>query len=415
MNILWINNTTPPEADAKLGGDKELKKTGGWVLGMASQLIKMPDVKLSIGSASPLVTEMTIVKGETIDYYVIPLTDSVSSDIKNWRKVYDTVKPEVTHIHGSEYKHALTWILANGAENTVVSIQGLTSVYCEFFYEGLSQWDVIRNITPRDLIRGTIFQGKETFRKRGEYEKELFSKVNHIIGRTSWDKTHAWAMNPNAEYHFNNEVLRGNFYKGDIWEYEKCRKHSIFVNQAGVAYKGLHQLIKALPLILRHYPDTEVYVAGFNICDKSLKRRIMREGYGLYIMRLMKKMKVADKVHFTGPLNAEKMKEMMLNANVFVCPSAIENSPNALGEAQILGVPCVASRVGGVADMIPNDHCGRMYRFEETAELAKQICDAFDSSTSFDNSIMRQEAMKRHAPKANAETLLDIYNDIISS
>lgn len=42
----------------------------------------------------------------------------------------------------------------------------------------------------------------------------------------------------------------------------------------------------------------------------------------------------------------------MLNANMFLLPSAIENSPNALGEAQMLGVPCVSSRVGGVEDMI---------------------------------------------------------------
>ena len=34
----------------------------------------------------------------------------------------------------------------------------------------------------------------------------------------------------------------------------------------------------------------------------------------------------------------KKMKEKFLNSHVFLCPSSIENSPNALGEAMILGV-----------------------------------------------------------------------------
>ena len=54
-------------------------------------------------------------------------------------------------------------------------------------------------------------------------------------------------------------------------------------------------------------------------------------------------------------------------------PSSIENSPNSLGEAQLLGVPCIASDVGGVTDMIPNKECGIIYRFEEVELLAKHI------------------------------------------
>ena len=57
-----------------------------------------------------------------------------------------------------------------------------------------------------------------------------------------------------------------------------------------------------------------------------------------------------DKIEFLGRLSAEGMKQAYLDANVFVMPSTIENSPNSLGEAMLLGVPCVAADVGGVAE-----------------------------------------------------------------
>ena len=66
------------------------------------------------------------------------------------------------------------------------------------------------------------------------------------------------------------------------------------------------------------------------------------------IMSYMRIRELEDKVSFLGPLNAEQMKAEYLRSNVFLCPSSIENSPNSLGEAQMLGVPCVASYVGGI-------------------------------------------------------------------
>lgn len=66
------------------------------------------------------------------------------------------------------------------------------------------------------------------------------------------------------------------------------------------------------------------------------------------------------------------MKQEYLNANVFICPSSLENSPNSLGEAQILGTPCLASYVGGIPDMMFGNE-GYLYRFEEIEMLAERF------------------------------------------
>lgn len=411
MKILWICQVLPPEADALIGGEKELKKTGGWILGMAQVLTERPDIQLAILASSPLVHTMKTLIGDKVKYFALPKpkgeNDSkFQADCKQVKKIFN---PDVVHIHGTEYVEGMLWVMANGSTHTVVSLQGIMNSYAGYYNYGMSQWDVLSNITLRDLYRGTLFANARNFGKRATYEQKLLSSVQHAIGRTFWDKEQLWAINPHVIYHFNNEVLRSDFYDADVWRYDKCNKYEIFVNQAAVPYKGLHQLIKALPLIKLHYPKVKVRVAGYNMCDMSLKRRLMRPGYGKFLLKLMHRLGVENCITFTGPLNAGEMKCEMLAANLFLLPSAIENSPNALGEAQMLGVPCVASRIGGVADMIPNEHLGLMYRFSDIGEMAYVICKALAESAQFDNTEMRNVALLRHDPIANSAKLLEIY------
>lgn len=55
-----------------------------------------------------------------------------------------------------------------------------------------------------------------------------------------------------------NETLRDSFYEKPIWDLDRCKRHTIFVSNSGAPLKGAHQVIKALPIILREYPDTVV-------------------------------------------------------------------------------------------------------------------------------------------------------------
>lgn len=413
MKIIWITNFLLPEAQQIMKGTGELKTTGGWILGAAEALLAHSEVELSVAAVSPLVHELTVLKGKRITYYVLPYgkgNKTYNSDYEPlWIRVRDAVNPDIVHIHGSEYTHGLAWVNACGGENVVVSIQGLKSAYYAHYCAGLTNAEIIRNITMRDLIRGNIYQGQEAFKKSGKWEKELISKVKHIIGRTRWDRAHVWAINPDAEYHFNNETLRREFYDGSLWDYNNCTPHSIFLSQAGTPLKGLHQVLKCMPIVLRHYPDTTIRIAGNDITTPQKIFGVKATtGYGKIIRKIMEELNLSDKVTFTGNLNAEDMKQEYLRCNVFVCPSSIENSPNSLGEAQILGVPCVASYVGGVADMMQGDEA-HLYRFEETTMLAYAICDCFARAASIDTSLMQKTAVKRHNGEVNTSALWHIY------
>ena len=418
MNVLWISNIVPPEAEALLGNNRELKSTGGWIVGLADVLSKQEHIHLSIAAISPSVDGVKVLTGERITYYLIP---QVGDDIHYtkqeeplWKTVKQLCAPDVVHIHGTESPHALSFVKACGSENVVVSIQGLVSAYYYYYYYGQTFFEVFSNITLRDIIRGGTLIGKRRFVQRAKSEVDLLKKVHHIIGRTDWDRCKVWSLNPSACYHFNNETLRKEFYQGDRWSLESCERYSIFVSQGAVPYKGLHQVLKALPLILRDFPQSKVYVAGYDICRRNtLKEKLLMTGYGKYLSSVIKKFGLEGKVIFTGPLSAQEMKKHYLSSNVFVSPSAIENSPNSVGEAQILGVPVISSFVGGVVNMIPDSSCGKLYRFEEIEMLANMICDIFTNSK-VPSERMIAMAKERHDGERNVSQLLNIYKKVAS-
>lgn len=409
MNILWITNIIMPEAEALMTSSSVLKASGGWMVGLANQLVKDNNICLTIATVSKRVSTIKRLQGKCITYYILPLKSYKAC----WCLVRDEVKPNVIHLHGTEYPWGKSYVDACGPEHVVVSIQGLLSAYYDYYYCGLSAWTLIQNVTLGSLLFGGTIKGKRDFKRNSKREIALLQNVHHIIGRTSWDRAHTWAINPDAKYHFCNEILRQEFLDGSKWEYDKCSKHTIFLSQGSYPIKGLHQVLKAMPLILRHYPNAKIRIAGGDITRrKGLRDFLLYSDFANYISRTIKQLQLTEHVIFTGPLDAEGMKREYLNANVFVCPSTIENSPNSLGEAQILGVPCVSSYVGGVADMIPDSDCGTMYRFEEVNMLARAVCDIFAKSDFHGQQHMMKVANQRHNPITNVATLDKIYKEI---
>lgn len=413
MNVLWITNTLFPDVC------KELKMTvpvvGGWMFSGAKALLREnSSVKLAVASLySGKKFQKIVIKD--ITYYLLPANGNINQYNNQleplWKRIQADFKPDVIHLHGSEYPHGLAYVRACGNAGVVLSVQGLVSVIERYFLGGISRLNILKNTTIRDIFRrDTLITQQIEMRKRGEYEKELIKNCQHVIGRTVWDKSHIWSVNPQCNYHFCNETLRDEFYK-KTWRLDSCEKYSIFLSQGHYPIKGIQQVLKALPLILNHFPETKLYIAGHNLQKASF---LKKNGFSKYVLRLIKTNKLQEKVHFTGSLNEEQMSERYLKSHVFVCPSSIENSPNSIGEAQLVGVPCVGAYVGGMQDMITHEETGLLYRFEEVEMLANFVCGIFSNPTMAQNLSAKglQVAIKRHDKIENAKQLNAIYETI---
>lgn len=410
INVLWITNILLPDICEKLGLPKPF--VGGWMFALSKYLSSEKDVSLSVASVYEG-TEIKEIVVNNIIYFLLPIKDILDNQTSKalWDNVNNSFKPDIVHIHGTEFPYGLSYIKSNGADKCVISIQGLTSVYTRYFLGGLTKNEINYSTSLYDRIRkNTLYDQQFQMEKRGKIEEQYIKSVKNIIGRTDWDKDHVWAINPYAKYHFCNETLREGFYTKS-WNYDHCERYSIFLSQGMVPLKGIHQIIKALPLILKSYPDTKIYIGGKNIIQyNSFKEKLTRGPYARYTSDLIKKYGVEDKVIFLGGLDEEKMIERYLKSNVFLCPSAIENSPNSLGEAQILGVPVVSAYSGGVPNMIDDKKTGFLYRYEEIESLARIVCNIFDSTSNEELSKNEKEAgHQRHSIHNNGQTLKAIY------
>lgn len=416
MKILWIVNTIFPEPSKILGIPSPF--IGGWMYGMALQLSKAPYMKLAVATvySGKDFKKMDI---DGILYYLLPCTNMLKYDEsleKHWEKIVYDFRPDIIHINGTESPIGLACMRILPNANFVISIQGLVSVYNRYYSADISNFDIIKNITFRNLIkRDSIFQLKNQFFQRGVFEKEYFERTKHIIGRTNWDYAHTKALNRELNYHTCNESLRDSFYLASKWSNATCEKHTIFLSQAHYPIKGLHQVIKAISLLISDYPDIKIKIAGGNITkNNTFFDRLKLTNYGKYIKNLIKKCGLVNNVQFLESMNEFEMIRAYQKTHVFVCPSSIENSSNSIGEAQLLGVPVVASYVGGITNMVQDGETGLLYRFEEVEMLAEHINKLFKDETLAHNISLNsiKTATNRHNRYNNFKTLCNIYTKI---
>ncbi|MFZ5968926.1 MAG: glycosyltransferase family 4 protein [Bacillota bacterium] len=416
--ILWLVNIPLPEASFLM--NKKGTSFGGWILGLSKDILKHNQLELIIAFPEISLDHTIELKGEKIKYYAFPSIKRVIAKDnihnKHIEKIVHDVRPDIVHIFGTEYAHAFEMVKVCTNENikVIISIQGLISVIAKHYMASLPA-EVRNAFTFRDFVKqDNLRQQQKKLFKRGLLEIKTLQKVNCVIGRTTWDKACSTHINPKLQYHFCNETLRDEFYK-HIWDIDKCEIHSIFVSQGSYPIKGLHLMIEAMPLILKLYPDTKLYIAGTDITKTdTLKAKLKMGSYGRYIKKIIKKNNLENHIIFTGLLDEKQMCERYLKSNVFVSPSAIENSPNSLGEAMILGVPCVASCVGGVQDMLIDREEGFIYPYDESYMLAHYICELFkdkELALKFSRNA-REHALRTHAREENSNKLIQIYRTL---
>lgn len=395
---------------------------GGWVENLLSCLQETGCIdEIHAAFYTDAVDCVTSGEVDGVCYHALPawirdLRDCNQRMLRDLETLSEQVRPDVLHIIGTERRYAYELARMVGMHKTVVSVTGLVSVLEKHAYGGI---DVLHFALPSlgDILRGGgPVRERRRFIRQGRYERKLLQQAECVMGRTTWDYACATQINPAIQYIRCGEILNP-LYAQKRWDVRKKQKHRIFVSQGAYALKGLHMLLEALPYLFGKYPDCTVYIAGTDItrCE-GMTDRLKRTTYARFLMKRMKQLNIAaNRVHFTGPLNAEEMVEQYLSCHVFVLPSAIENSPNSLGEAMRLGVPCVASCVGGVQDMLRDRVDGFLYPFDEPYMMAHYMERFFESDELCVQmgSHAREHAEKCFQAQEVVETTLQVYRKIV--
>lgn len=428
IKVLWVCNIMLPAIAKQLGLPYSNRE--GWLTGLLDKVMQEQQRNhISLAIAFPITEEMGSVdkdlplgEGMTCRIYGfvenLDMPEVYDSKIEErMKEIVKDFKPDVVHIFGTEFPHALACARAyRRPSRTLIGIQGLISACADVYMADLPR-NIQHKVTFRDFVRkDSIRQQQRKFRKRGIYEKEAIRMAGHIAGRTDFDRELTAKINPEAKYHFLNETMRNCFYR-DRWKPMTCAPYRIFLSQGDYPLKGFHYLLKAMPMVLEQYPEAHICVAGSNILkEETWKDKLKLPAYAKYLKKLIKENHLEEKVTMLGRLDAEGMKEQFLQSHVFVCPSALENSPNSLGEAMLLGVPSVAADVGGIHNLLMDGGDGLLYPAGNVEELAKQIIEIFSKETISEkfSDNARKHARQTHDADQNYYKLMQIYREIVN-
>jgi glycosyltransferase involved in cell wall biosynthesis len=122
----------------------------------------------------------------------------------------------------------------------------------------------------------------------------------------------------------------------------------------------------------------------------------------------------SDAIEYLGALPSETVYRYLGSAVALVVPSLwYEGFPRVIVEAYAKGTPVIASRLGSLESLITHERTGLHFAPGDPAALRQQIerltCDARPM-----RAYARAEYEQQYSVQRNYETLLDIYNDVLT-
>lgn len=417
MRVLWFTNT-PAKASAEFGYKSF---GGGWISSLESMVTLEKKHTLGIcffynGK------EFKKIEKESVTYYGIPyLTKGFIStlvsrhkgilndtDIPFINEILNDFKPDIIHVFGTEQGYGK--ILVNKFEKVVFHLQGLIEPYAGVFYpNGFDKISVRKNSSIKDIVRGVTFYHRHlNMLSRAEREKEIIRNWKFFNGRTDYDRNYVKLLNPAATYFHCEELLREEFFK-DKWTppSEPFKSNTIVIGTTinPNIYKGLDLIYKAVKLLKNYNITWKI----FGITEDRDVNTIVKKVLGIK--------QTYPAIKFYGPLDASTLITELKTCHFFVHPSYIDNSPNSVCEAMLLGMPVLSSSVGGVNSLITHKVSGYLfnpYDAYEVSGLLINLCSNYSQALAVAEKA-RLIASERHSPQHILNSLNNIYTSVYNS
>ena len=405
MKVLWVSNS-PIGPSAEILGKEYQGSSGGWVQSEYEALDKTL-YQMFFLSTLPLVKRGEVLhkkdeKGEVFCVNAPRLSYGIKTPEilqKNIQEIIDRIKPDIIQIWGTE-----TW-LSNSVSKCitdakkVVFIQGLIGVHKRYLggYFGDLKEDkkYLRGESLLCKCKG-IFR-KRNFLRQADIEKETILNCRNVIVDSDFAKAYCSSISTDIVC-YNHVLLPNNLFYQKKWDLKKCEKHTIFTVYGSSAEKGTQNLLKAVAIVRRKFPDVKVIIpGGYQLNQEGKLTSSKSDSFQNAMYNMIKNLDLEDNVKFTGRLSAEQMANTMEKCHIFVNPSCMEVHALSLRESMIVGLPCISAQCGSVVEFLQHKVNGLLYRYEEYESLAyymnilfsnPEMCNDFSdkASKTFDRS-----------------------------
>jgi glycosyltransferase involved in cell wall biosynthesis len=418
MKILWFSNT-PCGASEKLLGEGYTK--GGWLSSLEGALTDQDDIELSVAfywvkRLAPFKYKRTFyypvlrsgcgtVGGRLLKKYLNRSDDA--EEIKSLLDIVEKVQPDVIHIHGTEDNYGL--IQAHTKIPVVVSIQGILSAIALKYFSGIP-YSVVQGyegFLPK-LKASSVKRLYSGVEKNAARERKILSMSGNIIGRTDWDKGITRVLTPQSRYFVVQEMLRPLFFEQAWTKREFCQPLRLVSTLGPGFYKGLETVVRTAQILRNSQRvDFEWILPGLN--ESSAIVKMVKRWLGVNYYRIG--------IRFAGSKSAAELADLLVTADLYIQTSHIENSPNSLCEAMLIGVPCIASFVGGTNSLLTDGEEGILVQDGDPYALAGAIFKLYND---FDTAAVyaanaRRRALNRHDKTVIPQSTIHVYKQLIAA
>lgn len=364
-----------------------------WIVNLSNALARRSDVELHLVVDSSRVASCQQVRKGGIVFHVvktgIPLLDrnfpswlpldvlsGFRPDIFRLLREVREIKPDIVHAHGTEAAYALTAV--KSGIPCLISMQGVIS---------------------------ELFKTNPNFRFRvvRHHERSAVRRGRFFTCRTDFDSGFVRSQNPQARIFTIHEAMSP-VYFGNDWKV--APSETVMFVGSFLEHKGLPLLLEALALVKQRRPKITLNVVGTIGPDSRSK-----------FWPAWTRLRLDANVKFLGWRSADEIARLHLQSQVFVLPSRNENSPNALAEAMVSGMPVIATRVGGIPSLVEDGQSGLLVPWDDPQALAEKIdwLLAHPEERERLGNNARRIARVRHAPETVAEETIQAYKEILAT
>lgn len=415
MKVLWLTHTAA-------GASKVLHIDDpgrGWIGSLEAHIKNIEGVNLAVAFFNtqmefkfthngvtyyPMSCKYTSRAGKVVQRIFSRLHDS---NIQAIKKVIEDFKPDVIHLFGTE--SGVGDVVKLTSIPIIVHLQGLVNPYLfSWLPKGVSQNGIFFNSSLRSILlqRGAFFEYK-LFQKRAIREEEIVRHAEYFFGRTLWDKNFLKLYKKEFQYIHCEEVLRPLFYDTK-WTKPDNLVFKIVTTINPQVYKGIEIILETAKIL----KTADRFSFQWSVIGLEKDNEIVR------IIENIAKDKFSNfQVTFKGPKVGEELISELLSADIFIHPSHIDNSPNSVCEAMIIGMPVIASYVGGIPSLIKDNIDGILYNSNDPYDLAGKIIDCYENPALLDQIALeaRNTGLKRHDVKEIVDTVYTTYLKVLEN
>lgn len=246
-------------------------------------------------------------------------------------------EPDIVHIDVSYLALGLVGPLALTKRPIIVSLRGADVDEKPYLSDRWKQW----------------------FRESGHFENLKFHCVSNYVR----SKAINWEVNPSRSVVIYQGIDSADFEAVSDSHQDECKHRGLIVVARLSKEKGVDVALKALSLL----PEEDLHL------------HVIGDGEEMdALTKLAGNLGIQERIFFHGEKSNDWVKTFLVrnrNNHLYVQPSMYEAFGQAILEAMAAGIPLIASRIGGVPELVVEGETGLLFEMGSAKSLASRLAD----------------------------------------